>query len=247
MDTPIIDFHNHIGRLGVWRMDDDQTRFLRIMDAAGVDLACVFCIWHGDHRYGNDLTARFVAKNPSRFIGAGYVNPRYPDEAIQECERAIDELGMKFIKLYPSYVGRPIDDAVFEPVLGWANDRGLVVMSHHNHWPEPKRYMVVAGRFPRVKWVMAHAGNGTRAQAEAVEAARFSSNIYLELSSSYSDSDTVSFLVDGAGADRVLLGSDMPEQDVRHHVGRILTADISEEAKRKVLGLNAARLLKLDL
>ena len=56
---------------------------------------------------------------------------------------------------------------------------------------------------------------------------RFSSNIYLELSTSYSDSDTVSFLVDGAGADRVLFGSDMPEQDVRHHVGRVLTADIS--------------------
>ena len=53
--------------------------------------------------------------------------------------------------------------------------------------------------------------------------------------------------MEGAGADRVLFGSDMPEQDVRHHVGRVLTADISEEAKRKVLGLNAARLLKLDL
>ena len=131
---------------GAWMTD--QTRFLRIMDAAGVDLACVFCIWHGDHRYGNDITARFVAKNPSRFIGAGYVNPRYPDEAIQECERAIDELGMRFIKLYPSYVGRSIDDAVFEPVLGWANDRGLVVMSHHNNWPEAEALYGRSRTFP---------------------------------------------------------------------------------------------------
>mgnify|MGYP002031553846 CR=1 FL=1 len=56
----------------------------------------------------------------------------------------------------------------------------------------------------------------------------------------------VAWLIEGAGEDRVLFGSDMPLMDARGMVGRIVTADISEEAKRKVLGLNAIKLLGLE-
>ena len=51
--------------------------------------------------------------------------------------------------------------------------------------------------------------------------------------------------MEGAGADRVLYGSDMPLMDARMQVGRIVTADISDHAKRQVLGLNAIRILGL--
>ena len=57
---------------------------------------------------------------------------------------------------------------------------------------------------------------------------------------------SIEFLVEGAGADRVLFGSDHSLMDPRHHVGRIVTADIPEDAKRKVLGLNAIKLLGLE-
>ena len=43
----------------------------------------------------------------------------------------------------------------------------------------------------------------------------------------------------------MLFGSDMPEQDARYQVGRVATADITDEAKRKVLGLNAIEVLGL--
>ena len=247
MDTPVIDFHNHVGRCGRLRMDDDADRFLRIMDEAGVDRACVFNVWYGDARYGNDMTARFVARHPDRFIGSCFINPHYPEEIAGELERCIDGLAMKYIKLYPAYLGRPIDDPAYDPVFEWADERGLVVMSHHDRWPEPLRYIGVAKRFPRVRWVIAHAGNGPFGQADAVAAARACSNIYLEISTSFGDSRTIEFLVDGVGADRVLFGSDMPEQEVRYQLGRIVTAAISEEAKRKILGLNAIKLLDLKM
>ena len=59
------------------------------------------------------------------------------------------------------------------------------------------------------------------------------------------DHGTIKFLVEGAGEDRVLFGSDMPEQDARYQVGRVVTADIPDEAKRRVLGLNAIEVLGL--
>ena len=36
--SKVIDFHAHVGRNGWIRMDDEPERFLRIMDAAGVDI-----------------------------------------------------------------------------------------------------------------------------------------------------------------------------------------------------------------
>jgi len=50
-------------------------------------------------------------------------------------------------------------------------------------------------------------------------------------------------LVNEAGADRVLFGSDMPLMDPRSQIGKIITARISDEAKQKILGGNASRLL----
>ena len=41
----------------------------------------------------------------------------------------------------------------------------------------------------------------------------------------------------------VLFWSDVPLMDPRIRIGKIITADISDKAKRQVLGLNAAKLL----
>ena len=252
MDTPVIDFHNHLGSWGMFHMDDDPAMYLRIMDAAGVDRACVNCIFHGDASRGNDLVASFVAQHPDRFIGVAFVTPHYPEETIKELERAFDELGMKFLKLYPTYFDRPIDDAGYMPIFEWADDRGVVIMSHssyigeHDTLTAPRRFIGLAERFPRIRWVLAHSGNALQGQIQSVEAARARPNIYLETASSFGDHGTIEALVEGAGADRVLYGSDMPLMDARYQISRIVTADISDEAKRKVLGLNAIRLLGLD-
>ena len=48
-----------------------------------------------------------------------------------------------------------------------------------------------------------------------------------------------------AGAARVLFGSDIPLMDPRPQLGKILTADISHDDKRQILGDNARRLLHL--
>ena len=260
MDTPVIDFHNHVGRWGILGVDDDPDRFIQIMDAAGVDRACVNCIFYGDARHGNDLVTKFVSRDPDRFIGVAYVTPRYPDEAIQELERAFDEMEMKFLKIYPNYFRQPVDDPAYFPIFEWANDRGIVIMSHSNYIPEndpqyasehdtftrPLRFIALAERFPRIRWVLAHAGNAIHGQEEAVEAALARPNIFLETSTSLGAHGTIEFLVEGVGADRVLFGSDMPLLDARAQVGRIVTADIPDEAKQKILGLNAISLLGLE-
>ena len=106
-------------------------------------------------------------------------------------------------------------------------------------------FIDLAERFTNVNWILAHAGNKELGRIDAVEAAKACPNIFLETCTSYGDHGSIEFLVEGAGADRVLYGSDMPLMDARIQVGRIVTADISDNAKRQVLGLNAIRLLGL--
>jgi len=50
--------------------------------------------------------------------------------------------------------------------------------------------------------------------------------------------------VKGAGADRVMYGSDQPMRDMRQQLGWVVYSRLSEEDKMKVLGGNAMRLLR---
>ena len=88
MNTPVIDFHAHLGNWGRHAMHGDLERYVDMMDRAGIDKACVNCIFLGDARAANDLVADFVARRPDRFIPVAFVTPHYPDEALSELERA---------------------------------------------------------------------------------------------------------------------------------------------------------------
>ena len=124
-ETPVIDFHAHSGKWssqGVLGGTPDH--FVQVMDAAGVDKLAVNCIFYGDARRGNDVTAGYVRAYPDRFIGVGFVTPRYPTEAIPELERCFGELGFRFLKVYPVYYEKPLDDPDFDFIYEWCDERG---------------------------------------------------------------------------------------------------------------------------
>ena len=251
MDTPVVDFHAHLGSWGRHGVNGDVDRYVEIMDRAGIDVACINCIFHGDARYANDLVAELCARRPDRFVPVAFVTPHYPDEAIQELERAFGELGMKYLKIYPGYFRKPNDDPAYFPIYEWLNERGLAVMMHATYPFDPpgvtpkSRFTALSERFPNVRWVLAHAGGW--GPEKAIEAARDLPNVYLETCGSLAAHGAIESSVRKAGADRVLFGSDMALLDARHQIGKVVTADISDEDKRKILGLNAIKLLGLEV
>ncbi|MBI93323.1 MAG: amidohydrolase family protein [Candidatus Latescibacterota bacterium] len=247
-DALVIDFHGHVGNWESLAMLDDPSRMLHAMDAAGVDRACVFNIFHPDGRRGNDATAAFVARHADRFIGFAYVSPMMSDRMVPELERAMDDLGLRAIKIYPPYTTYPLDHEAWHPVFSFAQERGLVVISHTDggYVSQPARLGVAAGHFPGAFFVAGHAGNIEPCRIQSIEMARTHDNFYLETCSTYRQPGVIEQLVQGAGADRVLFGSDQPLMDPRTQLGKIITADLSDDDKRKVIGGNAKRLLGLD-
>ncbi|MBQ42395.1 MAG: hypothetical protein CME15_08035 [Gemmatimonadetes bacterium] len=244
---PVIDFHGHVGRWDTVGMVDDPATMLRAMDRVGIDRSCVFDIFHPDGTRGNDRTAAFVALNPERFVGFAYVSPLMADRVVPELERAVDDLGFRAVKLYPPYTPYPLNDPIWDPVYEFANDRGLAVLSHTDtsEQSQPGLLAQAAHRFPKARFVAGHSGNIEPARGQAIAAAQRCPNFYLETCSTYRSPGVIEELVREAGADRVLFGSDTPLMDPRAQIGKIITADLTDEEKRMVLGGNAIRLLGL--
>jgi predicted TIM-barrel fold metal-dependent hydrolase len=243
--TQVIDFHGHVGRWDQYGMIDDPYLMLRAMDSAGIDKSCLFNIFHPDGTTGNDLLARFVAQHPDRFIGFAYVSPTLPERMIPELERAIDGLKFPAIKLYPPYAPWPFNQPQWQPIYEFANERGLAVLFHTDggELSRPRYLSEIAPQYPNAKFVSGHSGNVAEPRAEAIAAAQAHPNVYLETCSTYRTPGVIEQLVNEAGADQVLFGSDTPLMDPRPQIGKIITADISDEAKRQILGDNARRLL----
>ena len=81
----------------------------------------------------NDYIAAVVRSAPETFIGFASVNPlhRGPDAAVAELERAVTELGLSGLKLYPMYQHWSVDDPEISfPVFAKAADLGIPVMVH---------------------------------------------------------------------------------------------------------------------
>ncbi|MDP6511625.1 MAG: amidohydrolase family protein [SAR202 cluster bacterium] len=245
----VIDFHGHVGRWDRYGAIDDADLMLSAMDSVGIDIACLFNIFHPDGATGNDLTAQFVARNPDRFVGFAYVSPLKPEGMIAELERAFDELNFVAIKLYPPYTSWPLDDSRWHPIYEFANERGVAVLIHtdESEVSQPKLLANVAQRYQNVKFVAGHSGNTPAARAQAITVARSFPNVYLETCSSFRTPGVIEQLVSEAGDERVLFGSDIPLMDPRIQIGKIITADISDDAKRQALGLNAMRILNLEI
>lgn len=81
----------------------------------------------------NDYIAACVRMDPDHLIGFASVNPTYRGvrAAVNELERAVTELGLSGVKLYPMYQHwSPMDREVAFPVFAKAAELGIPVMVH---------------------------------------------------------------------------------------------------------------------
>ena len=81
----------------------------------------------------NDYIAALVRQDPDTFVGFASVNPAYkgPKAAVEELTRAVRELGLSGVKLYPMYQHwSPDDRDLGFPIYQCALDLGIPVMFH---------------------------------------------------------------------------------------------------------------------
>lgn len=247
----IIDFHLHVhdDTEGTW-----SDTIAAEADRIGIDYVVMYeCVTHSREDFGvvqqcNERCFESYNRYPDLFIPFVYTHPNLGQKAIDELKRGFD-MGARGIKLE---IANQITDKCVEPVIEMAIERDVPLVQHSWHkitgnYPyetDPVHCAEIGRRYPQLKLVMAHIGGDNR---WGIRAIRDVPSVYTDCSGSISDYGCIERTVRHLGADRLLWGSDARGADWLYTLGKVQGADISEEDKAKVLGLNAARLLDLEI
>jgi uncharacterized protein len=232
----VIDAHTHMGLSEHYALAQaDPEGLIATMQRYGISCACAFAFAgvSSDYRHGNDLVADAVRRFPERFIGYTVLSANYPEDLLPELERC-SALGLRGVKLITAYQGHPEDTPRFFPVYEWCQARKKIILSHQ--WGAPAFLAEIARRYPDVCFVIGHLN------AAYAEAVRRYDNVYTT-TTFVPWPGAIAQAVGTFGADKILFGSDVPDLDPSLNLGPLLTAPITDEDKRAILGLNMQRVL----
>ena len=246
-NVEIIDCHCHMGDWFNFNVPGGSAEgMLASMDALGINKA--FVTAHAaigpDHTFGNNRVIEALGKYPDRFLGYATVNPNYGTTEIdKELDRCFKFPGMKGIKLHPGLHGRPIDYKNYQPAYNAANERNCPILIHVWGSGDVSIIDTLAKQVPNAIFIMGHAGADIPGMELAIQVINSYENVYADLALARIYEGNVEWFVREIGSKKLLFGSDLPFMDPRPSFGRVALAEISEEEKEDVFGLNMKRLL----
>ncbi len=244
----IFDTHTHIGEALHSGRCHSVDELLRDMDRCGVDRSLVIPFpVVADQRAAHEEIGRAVKQYPKRLAGAACLHPFMPrGEFMDELKRCREEYGFVALKLQPQYHGlNPLSersDFFFEAALKY----GMVAVIHTGGgipFSLPAMFMPAARKFPDLKIVLAHCGGGGMLHGEAIVAAQFCPNIYLELSTLMPNH--MLEVLKHVSSTRLMIGSDLAENlDVE--IAKVLWLKVAEQDKRNMLSATSDELFGID-
>lgn len=245
-------------------------RLLQFMDESGIDVGVILPI---APYVPNDYVYKVVSHEPKRLVGFASVVPNPADVAVRELRRAIEDLGLRGLKLHPGMQGFCIRHPHVIKVVGAAGELDVPVVIHamkgdlstlyfrsakEHTLPAPDRvedYDLLPVLTPGTTIIYAHMG-GLFGFREFMAIAAGHPNVYLDTSYSLITIaeeiglQRLSTYIKHLGPDKFVFGSD-------HLVG--LTPDwlsakkqieivkslpgLSDRERKLILSGNAARLL----
>ncbi len=220
---------------------------------------------------GQDV-ADWVADYPKQFRGLGSVNLSREPSRVEKDLQCVANMGLKGINLLPQQqFFNPAQHPNMKRVLDFCRAQQMLILTHSGcgegpfEMPElcqnahPSHWSDWLQKYPEVPLVLAHLGAYTaRLPAAWLHEALQLGQKYRQV---YADISRVGWMLNNAGVvreirktmgfDRILLGSGYPRPvadglSMASIVGSIkANLYLTDKEKRKILGLNAARLLGL--
>lgn len=241
---------------------DDPVKFLKMMDAAGVEVAGLINYVSPDvigfTAEVNDYVSRYCKQAPDRLIPFGSVHPRFCADPAAEMDRLVQDLGIRAIKVHPTHQLFHANDYTnglkgLEVIYAKAEAYQIPVMVHtgtsifpgaRNKFGDPMELDDITVDFPKLQLILAHGGRPLYME-KAFYLARARPNIYLEISSIPPQKLLEYFPRLEIIADKTLFGSDWPGPmvpGIRENIEAFAQLPISAEAKRKILRETALKL-----
>jgi predicted TIM-barrel fold metal-dependent hydrolase len=265
MNGLVIDAHTHLSSHSPTGKKLSANSLIETMDAAGIDKS--ISVGMGGNplkklKQNNDFNFQAALDYPERIIPFIYFEPRYKEDGLAEIDRCMEK-GKDIYKGIK--VGHNFALAKYMyPMMEKAQKYGLVFCIHCDATIRGHPLIVaeLANSFPKVDIMLLHMVGRTGAATEtlAIKAAENNPNIWLE--TSYSWPFPIKKAIDQIGVERILFGSDGANKGGRWWPGQhfereeyhtlimmenIRCLNLPIEDEKKILGLNTAKLLDLEV
>ena len=210
------------GVLGTGKADPELHR--ATIEEAGIERFVVIAIpRRGDIHTPHEFIADYVAQYSGRAIGFGSVHPHEPGAA-EELEHAITKLGLRGLKLSPTYQAMDPRSPECWRLYEIADHHRVPVMFHCGgaytgslEWADPCLLDKVAMAFPDLKLIVAHFGQPYMEQTAILM--RKNENVFADLSARYHRPwqlyHGIMIAIEYQVVDRLLFGSDFPVRTPR--------------------------------
>lgn len=221
-------------------LDDAVRQAAEYLDANGVDAFWALgggCLHQGtDDRLGNDFLLALWDRMPERLIPFTCPNPTNTRAHVLKELKRMYQAGVRGIKLLHAYQRNyPDDGPNLMCVYEFAAEHNMLIISHS--WGEAG-LRKLAAKFAGVEFIFAHYSGGGWPDQVMREFPNVHANIW-----GYATSGFLDRAVRDVGAHKFMLGSDGFLNCMSVGIGPVTFLDASDDDKRLILGLNAARLL----
>lgn len=231
------------------------------MDANGIARGVLQAEYsYGDFRRLNEAVSRAVRDHPQRFVGFGTVNPADSADLVRDVEEVHDRLGLRGVNLQPWAYGIHASDRRFYPLYEKCVELGIPVTIHCSinfstdrpiDFGRPLHLDRIACDFPELRIVANH--GGWPWVTEMVAVAWKHPQVFIEiggiapkyLAKTGTGWEPLLLYANSLLQDQVLFATDSIVP-YRRAVPEFQALPLKDEVKRKILGINARKLLGLE-
>ncbi len=202
----------------------------------------------------NEYVLEFC-KGRDALIPFASINPYLTVQTGRELQRLVGK-GFRGVKLYPTYQHYFPNERFLYPLYSRAEELQVPLMVHTGSsvfkgsklkYGDPLYMDEVAVDFPGLKIILVHSGRGFWYD-RAFVLTRLHDNVYMEVAGLPPQKLLDYFPELDRISGKVLFGSDWPGiTELKGNIGVIRQLPLTEEAKKNILGGNAAKLLALPI
>lgn len=250
----IVDTHAHFGESdAIMRFGESPEDFLAHCDKVGctylIQSTAVSLSRRPSFENLNEICRDLYDRSNGRVFSYIVYNPNYAEECLKIIEKYHDRPYFVGIKIHPADHSVWADDEAYRPVWEAAEKYNLPIMSHtwaltsnpKQKYATPERFEKYIKVFPNVSFIFGHSGGRTSGIKVAAALGAKYKNTFFDLAGDVYNRKLIEYLVSHAGADRVMVASDIGWFDLSVSIGMVLGADLTLEEKELILGQNAMR------
>ncbi len=234
----LLDSHTHYGYFSqAYMPHDDPDEIAANMDRLGIDKACMCtagCGMMGNNSLQNDRLLCCVKKRPDKFYGYATLNANEKD-SIYEHLLKYEALGLDIgAKMHVNRQDYRITDDFLIPVLKHLNERHAIFL--HHCLGTVADVEAVLRAYPEMTFIQGHPVSIYQDLVCKYD------NFYMCTCASLAYRD-IEDMVRKMGSEKIVYGSDLVALDSTFGFGPVLFADITDNEKRNILGLNMKKLI----